>query len=109
MTKLEAEPLPHLQQSQVIRWPRQRLPTNREAAVPSGVGKDSQGWLFELDRETDEKKAFRLRGNVQLHRGWQVRCQAARGIRDGQQDGTRVWRALNARLRPLASSENSAS
>lgn len=69
MTKLEAEPLPHLQQSQVIRWPRQRLPTNREAAVPSGVGKDSQGWLFELDRETDEKKAIPAKGKCPASQG----------------------------------------
>lgn len=39
MTKLEAEPLPHLQQSQVIRWQRQRLPTKREAAAFLGSGK----------------------------------------------------------------------
>lgn len=51
MTKLEAEILPHLQQTQVIRYRRRhRLSTNREAAAFPRSGQRSPGLAFQLSR-----------------------------------------------------------
>lgn len=47
MTKLEAEVLPHLQQTQVIRYRKwHRLSTNREAAAFPRNGQRSPGMAF---------------------------------------------------------------
>lgn len=69
MTKLEAEPLPTYNKAKLSDGRgRGYLPTGKRLPS-SGVGKDSQGWLFELDRETDEKKAIPAKGKCPASQG----------------------------------------